>query len=176
MKIYDIKSNLLDLARCHTCGIREGALCSEMADDEFRRLSLSVEDFQYPVGSVLFRQESEGLHIFSIRKGMVKLTRLRPNGDQRIMRILRPGDVGGLEVIVTEKYEYDAIALDDVLACRIPVDVIQQMDAESPQLHKKLLEKWHTTLHEADEWMVELTAGTVRARLARLRAFDTFFA
>jgi CRP/FNR family transcriptional regulator len=99
---------------------------------------------------------------------MVKLTRLRPNGDQRIMRILRPGDVGGLEVIVTEKYEYDAIALDDVLACRIPVDVIQQMDAESPQLHKKLLEKWHTTLHEADEWMVELTAGTVRARLARL--------
>jgi CRP/FNR family transcriptional regulator len=168
MKIYDIKTNLLYQARCHTCGIREGALCSDMADDEFSRFSLLVEDIRYPAGSVLFRQGSEGLHIFSIRQGMVKLTRLRPNGDQRIMRILRPGDVGGLEAVITKDYEYDAVALDAVLACRIPVYAIQQMDVESPQLHKKLLQQWHSTLHEADEWMAELTAGTARSRLARL--------
>lgn len=168
MKISDIKTNLLDLARCHNCGIREGALCSVMTDDEFSRFSLSVEDIQYPAGSVLFRQDSDGLHMFSIRQGMVKLTRLRQNGDQRIMRILRPGDVGGLEAIVAKKYEYDAVALDSVLACRIPVNVIHQMDSASPQLHKRLLEKWHTTLKEADEWMAELTAGSARSRLARL--------
>lgn len=168
MKVADIKSSMLDLARCHNCGIREGALCSSMTDDEFNRFSSSVEDIQYPAGTFLFRQEADGQHMFSLRQGMVKLTRLRQNGDQRIMRILRPGDVGGLEVIVAKKYEYDAVALDSVLACRIPVEVIHQMDSESPQLHKKLLEKWHKTLHEADEWMAELTAGSARARLARL--------
>ena len=168
MKIADIRSNLLDLARCHSCGIRDSALCSGLTDDEFSHINLSIEEIKFPAGTFLFRQGGDGQHIFTIQQGMVKLNRLRPNGDQRIMRILRPGDVGGLEAIVANRYEYEAIALDPVLACRIPVTVIRQLDSESPRLHKKLLERWHKTLNEADEWMAELTSGTARARLARL--------
>jgi CRP/FNR family transcriptional regulator, anaerobic regulatory protein len=168
MKIADIKSNLLDLARCETCGVREGSLCSGMSDDEFSHINLSIEDIKFPVGAALFQQGDVGKYIFSIRQGMVKLNRIRANGGQRIMRILRPGDVGGLEVIVANYYEYDAIALEPVFACRIPVSVIRQLDSESPILHKKLLERWHQTVIEADEWMSELTSGTARARLARL--------
>jgi CRP/FNR family transcriptional regulator len=168
MKIADIRSNLLDRARCHSCSVRESSLCSGMTDDEFSHINLSVEDIKFPAGAPLFRQGDDGRYIFSVRQGMVKLNRIRQNGEQRIMRILRPGDVGGLEVVVASHYEYDAIALDPVLVCRIPVEVIQQLDGESPRLHKKLLERWHETLIEADEWMAELTSGTARARLARL--------
>lgn len=168
MKIADIGSNLLDLARCHSCGIRESALCSGMTDDEFSHINLSIEDVKLVVGVPLFRQGNDGRYIYSIRQGMVKLNRIRNNGGQRIMRILRPGDVAGLEAIVATNYEYDAIALDTVLACRIPVEVVQQLDRESPQLHRKILQRWHKTIIEADEWMSELTFGTARTRLARL--------
>ena len=168
MKISDIRSNLLDLARCHSCGVRESSLCSGMTDEEFSHINLSIEDIKFPAGSSLFRQGDDGRYLFSVRQGMVKLNRIRQNGDQRIMRILRPGDVAGLEAIVASQYEYDAIALDSVLVCRIPVEVMQQLDCESPRLHKKLLERWHQTLVEADEWMAELTSGTARVRLARL--------
>ncbi len=168
MKIDDIRSNLLDLARCHTCSIRDGALCSGLSDEEFSHINLSVEDIKFPAGSTLFRQGGDGRYIYSIRQGMVKLNRLRQNGDQRIMRVLRPSDVAGLEAMVAGQYEYDAIAIDAVLACRISVEVIKRLDIESPRLHKKLLERWHQTLVEADEWMAELTSGTARARIARL--------
>lgn len=168
MKIDDIRSNLLDLARCHTCSIRDGALCSGLSDEEFSHINLSVEDIKFPAGSLLFRQGSEGRYIYSIRQGMVKLNRLRQNGDLRIMRVLRPSDVAGLEAMVASQYEYDAIAIDAVLACRISIDVIKRLDIESPRLHQKLLERWHQTLVEADEWMAELTSGTARTRMARL--------
>lgn len=168
MKIGDIKSNLLDLSRCHSCGIRESSLCSGMTDDEFSHITLSIEDITLPAGSSLFRQGDEGRYIYSIRQGMVKLNRLRQNGDHRIMRILRAGDVAGLEAIVARHYEYDAIAIDSVLVCRISAEVMKRLDCESPQLHQKLLQKWHKTLVEADEWMAELTSGSARARLARL--------
>lgn len=168
MKIADIQSNLLDLARCHSCGVRESSLCSGMTDDEFSHINLAIEEINFPAGAALFRQGDDGRYIFSVRQGMVKLNRLRQNGNQRIMRILRPGDVAGLEAVVATHYEYDAVALDRVDACRIPVEVIQQLDSESPRLHKKLLQRWHQTLLEADEWMSELTFGTARARLARL--------
>jgi len=168
MKIEDIRSNLLDIARCYSCEARNDSLCSGMTDDEFSHLNLSIEEFKFAAGSSIFRQGDDGRYIYSIRQGMVKLNRLRQNGDHRIMRILRPGDVAGLEAIVANNYEYDAIALDAVLVCRIPVKVIQQLDAESPLLHKKILERWHKSLVEADEWMAELTSGSARARLARL--------
>jgi CRP-like cAMP-binding protein len=168
MKIGDIKSNLLDLARCNSCGVREGALCSGLSDDEFRHINLSIEDIRFPAGSPLFHQGDEGRYLYSMRQGMVKLNRLRQNGDQRIMRILRAGDVVGLEVVVASHYEYDAIALDMVLACRIPVEVMKRLDSESPRLHQNLLKRWHKTLVEADEWMAELTSGSARARIARL--------
>lgn len=168
MKIADLKSNLLDMARCYSCSVRESALCSGLSDEEFCRLNPMIEDMQIASGDTLFRQGNEGKYVYTLRQGMIKLVRIRQNGDQRIMRILRPGDVGGLEVLVASQYEYDAIALDRALLCRIPVKTLQQLDSESPKLHQKLLERWYQTVSEADEWMAELTSGSARARMARL--------
>jgi CRP-like cAMP-binding protein len=168
MKIGDIKSNLLDFARCSACVVRDRALFSGLSDKEFSHINLAIEDFQFPPGASILKQGGEGRYIYSIRQGMVKLNRLRQNGDHRILRILRTGDVVGLEAVVANSYEYDAIALDAVFACRIPIEVMRQLDSESPRLHQNLLEKWHKALVEADEWMAELTSGSARARLARL--------
>lgn len=168
MKVTDLKSNLLELARCQTCSVRESALFAGMNDGELSRWITKIDDVKYFAADVIFRQGDEGRFIYTLREGMIKLNRIRQNGEQRIMRILRPGDVVGLEAIVSKRYEYDAVALDEVAVCRIPVGMIQQMDVESPVLHLKLLERWHRTVTEADEWMSELTSGSARARLARL--------
>lgn len=168
MKITDIRTNLLDLARCNSCGVRKLSLFSDLNDDDFGHIHHSIDEMEFPSGTFLFRQGEEGRYIFSVRQGMVKINRLRQNGDQRILRILRPGDVGGLEAIVGSGYEHDGIALDSVVVCRIPVEIILKLDNESPRLHKTLLGKLHKTIVEADEWMSELTSGSARARMARL--------
>jgi len=74
MKIGDIRSNLLDLSRCHSCDVRESSLCSGMTDEEFSHINLSIEETYLPAGSFLFRQGNDGRHIFSIRQGMLNLT------------------------------------------------------------------------------------------------------
>jgi CRP-like cAMP-binding protein len=168
MKMTDFRSDLLRMARCNSCGIRELSLFSSMTDEDFGHIHHSIDELEFAPGAPLFRQGVDGRHLFTVRKGMVKINRIRQNGEQRIMRILRPGDVGGLEAVVGSHYEYDGIALDTVLVCRIPVEVIRQLDCESPRLHQNLLEKLHKTIVEADEWMAELTTGSARARLARL--------
>jgi CRP/FNR family transcriptional regulator, anaerobic regulatory protein len=168
MKITDFRSDLLRMARCNNCGIRELSLFATMKDEEFSHIHHAIDELEYGPGTFLFRQGEDARHLFTVRKGMVKINRIRQNGEQRIMRILRPGDVGGLEAVVGNNYEYDGISLDTVLVCRIPVEVIRELDNESPRLHQNLLEKLHKTIVEADEWMAELTTGSARARLARL--------
>ena len=168
MKADNININLSDNLRCKTCGVRKVSLFAGMTDEDFSHIHQEIDDSEFSTGTSIFKQGEAGGHVFTIRKGMVKLCRIRENGDQRIMRVLRLGDVVGLEVVVANQYEYDAVALEPVIACRIPVGVIKRLDSESPRLHKQLLEKWHKTLVEADEWMAELTSGTARARMAKL--------
>jgi len=65
-------------------------------------------------------------------------------------------------------YESDAIALTAVKACRIPLQVIQRLDRETPRLHQRLLQKWHHSLREADDWLANLNFGNARQRVAGL--------
>jgi CRP-like cAMP-binding protein len=65
----------------------------------------------------------------------------------------------------------DAVALEPVLACRIPVEVVKQLDRRVPGFAGKLMERWQRALSEADSWRTELATGStqVRVTVARVR-------
>ena len=65
-------------------------------------------------------------------------------------------------------YGHDAIALEPVLACRIPVEVVKQLDRQVPGFAGKLMERWQRALTEADSWLTELATGSTQVRIARL--------
>jgi CRP-like cAMP-binding protein len=104
----------------------------------------------------------------TLRVGMVKLVRNTADGRQRIVRVLRPGDVLGLEALVSNTYESDAVCLTSVKVCRLPLEVIQRLNRETPRLHQRLMGKWHQSLKEADDWLAELNFGNSRQRVASL--------
>ena len=83
----------------------------------------------------------------------------------RIVRVLRAGDVAGLEALAHSRYDTDAIALTEVSVCRIPLSVIQTLGSQSPRLHRRLMEKWSRALREADDWLADLNFGTARNRV-----------
>jgi len=71
----------------------------------------------------------------------------------------------GLEALAHSRYDTDAVALTDISVCRIPLAVIQALGAQSPRLHRRLMEKWSRTLKEADDWLADLNFGTARNRV-----------
>jgi CRP-like cAMP-binding protein len=73
--------------------------------------------------------------------------------------------VAGLEALAHSRYDTDAVALTDISVCRIPLAVIQALGAQSPRLHRRLMEKWSRTLKEADDWLADLNFGTARNRV-----------
>lgn len=155
-------------ANCSTCTAREHSLFSDFTPEDFALIDAPIESFQFPAGTLIYRQGDKVSGVYSLKSGMVKLNRINPDGTQRILRILRPGDVIGLEGSLSTHYENDAIALTLVYACHIPIDVITHLDKASPRLHHKLMCKWHDTLKESDTWFTELTVGVARVRMARL--------
>jgi CRP/FNR family transcriptional regulator, anaerobic regulatory protein len=160
------ESNWRGTANCGTCGMREIALFSELNEQDFSLIHAPIDDMAYHSGQTLYQESDTATGVFTLRKGMLKLSRVTPDGRQRILRILRPGDVAGLEALATNRYDSEATALSDVEVCRIPTDVIHRLSQQSPRMHWRLLQKWQEALREADDWLAAINFGTARQRVA----------
>jgi CRP-like cAMP-binding protein len=151
---------------CRSCAIREMVLFADLNEQDFTHIHAPIDDLMYTSGQMLYDEADHALGVFTLRKGMVKLVRVTADGRERVVRVLLPGDVAGLEALATSHYDSQAIALSDVSVCRIPLDVIHQLGSNSPRLHKKLMEKWQHALRQADDWLAELNFGSARQRVS----------
>jgi len=156
------------ISDCRNCGIREMALFADLTESDFGLIHAPIDDLEFQAGSALYQEGQRALGIFTVRTGMVKLIRVTNDGRARIVRILRPGDVGGLEALATHQYDSEAVAMTQVSVCRIPLDVIHTMSSNSAHMHKNLMQKWQRTLKEADDWLADLNFGTASQRVAGL--------
>jgi CRP/FNR family transcriptional regulator, anaerobic regulatory protein len=155
-------------ADCRNCGIRDMVLFADLKEEDFGLIHAPIDDLEFGVGDSLQRMGDRAGSLMTLRSGMVKLVRNMPDGRQRIVRVLRPGDVLGLEALFSSTYECEAVALTSVKVCRLPVAVIHRLNQETPRLHQRLMGKWHQSLKEADDWLADLNFGNARQRLAGL--------
>jgi len=127
-----------------------------------------IHTFEY--GSVLYRADAPVDAVYYIRSGIVKMVRFGPSGGQRIVRVLKTGDVAEIESIVLDTFEHTAIAVDNVSACCIPIEMFRKHVASSAQVQLRVLQQSLADLREAETWLLQLTgnATSARARIARL--------
>lgn len=152
-------------SNCRSCGIRDMVLFADLNEADFRLIHAPIDDMEFRAGTPLFREGAPAVGIFTLRAGMIKLVRSTSDGRQRIVRVLRPGDVVGLEALVSSRYDTDAVALTGTSVCRIPLSVMHTLGGRSPRLHHRLMEKWSQALKEADDWLADLNFGTARKRV-----------
>ncbi|MGE5516713.1 MAG: Crp/Fnr family transcriptional regulator [Bacteroidota bacterium] len=158
---------------CLRCDIRKAVLFAELTPEDIVRMFLPVTQVSMSVGESLFEADEQGNAIFTIREGVVKLVQYLPDGGQRIVRLLGTGSTVGLESLVDYAYEHHAIVLQDVRACRIPVEEVHRLCVETPRLYRQLMMRWHDSIRLADEWLTNMSTGSARSRLARLFLYLT---
>ena len=122
---------------CRNCGIRDMVLFADLNEQDFGMIHSPIDDLEFRAGTILFAESTAAMGIFTLRTGMIKLVRVTPDGRQRIVRVLRPGDVAGLEALATSQYDSDAVALTDISVCRIPLSVINMLGGSSARLHRR---------------------------------------
>lgn len=171
MKTHRIAAAWTGQAECHGCSIRELALFADLQEDDFNLVHLPIDEITLETGAAVYHAEDDGVAVFTLRSGLVKLVQYLPDGSQRIVRLLRPGDTLGLEVLVGGPYEHSALVLRPALLCRIPREVVRRLSVETPRLHDQLMKRWHRSVQQADDWLTGLSTGAAKARVARLLLF-----
>ena len=168
MKFITDKEAWEGQADCLSCTLRNSVLFAGLEEKDFDQIHQPIDIYTLPPGATLYRAGDKGDRLFTIRSGILKLVQYLPDGTQRIVRLLRTTDVAGLEALLGQPYQHDAVVLQPTQACTLPVSVVQALSQTNPVLHKELLSRWQKALEEADAWLTELSTGSAKQRVARL--------
>ncbi len=157
-------------AHCQSCGIRKNSLFAGLDVIAYEPILRPIQQYCYPSGKLLYAEGIVASDVFIVRKGLLKLEETLHDGSQRIVRMVEPGQVAGLECVLdhSKRYDQSAVALRESEVCQIPYSVLHRLLEQQPDFFEMIMQHWHSQLHAAEQVIVEFSTGTVRERVARI--------
>jgi len=153
---------------CAACAGGTAVLFAGIDPGRLATIQHAIDTCRLERGAVVYPLGSPGEAIYTVRSGVIKLLQYLPDGNQRIVRLVGESDVMGLEALLGEPCQHEAVVERSAEVCRIPVAVVHRLEREEPRLYRELMVRWQRALSEADAWLTELSTGSARQRIARL--------
>lgn len=152
---------------CKSCPIRHLSIFSQVPADHFDL----IEGFhpivmQYGADETVFHAGDEAVNAYTLREGLVKLSKDLPNGRTQIVRILKTGDIFGFDGFTRDNYNYTAVPLTGVEVCKLPMEQLKALKQKNADIEGEMMRRWIQHLDEAQDMMVELGAKKSNERLA----------
>ena len=167
MKTIEIKSAWQGNSDCNSCSIRSSALFAELNEEDFSKIHEPIDDLRFEANSGIYTQGDAADYLYTLRDGYIKLLHINSDGSGRIVRLVVPGDLFGVEALLGDVYTHSAAALSNIHLCRIPKRIISSLGEESPRLHRQIVKKWGEALAQSESWFSEINTGRIEVRLAR---------
>jgi CRP-like cAMP-binding protein len=167
VKTIEIKNAWQGNSDCNTCSIRSSVLFAELNEDDFSKIHSPIDDLRFEANTKIYSQGELADYLYTLREGYIKLLHLNPDGSSRIVRLVMPGDLFGMEALLGEQYAHSATSLSNVYLCRIPKAIIASLGEESPRLHRQIVKKWGGALSQSESWFSEINTGRIEVRLSR---------
>ena len=167
MKTIEIKSAWQGNSDCNSCSIRSSVLFAELNEEDFSKIHEPIDDLRFEANSGIYTQGDVAEYVYTLRDGYIKLLHINSDGSGRIVRLVVPGDLFGMESLLGDSYTHSAAALSNVHLCRIPKRIISSLGEESPRLHRQIVKKWGEALAQSESWFSEINTGRIEVRLAR---------
>lgn len=138
-------------------------------DNQLAHLDGLFDEIQLASGNPLFTRDENPEYLFLVKKGFIKLQQLLIDGELRIIRVVRRGEVVGLRGMLQEQpYRYDASAMVPTTVCRIRIEELNRISTYNPWIRQKLYQRWQQAIDQSSSWLVDLSTGSSKSRLAHL--------
>jgi len=169
---YCTDANWLGRSDCRHCVVRQVMTFSVLPEEAFTNLLSPIDHLAYSARSTLFSQGEHGDHVFSIRKGWVKLMIGNEDGYERIVSLMGPGSLLGIELLSDHgRYSHKAIAHGEVDLCRIPLSTLRELEAKHHELYPSVFKRCADQTRRVDQAIVSFTSGALHQRIENVLIF-----
>ncbi len=124
---------------CDACSLNNICLPYGLSASEITELESSIDKtIKVKKKDAIFRTNQEMEGIFAVKSGAIKTSIANEDGQEQVLEFHFPGDLLGFDAFNTGHHSCDAIALEDTLLCKIPVNVFDNLCERLPGLRKEL--------------------------------------
>ena len=164
---------IVTMADCHGCPAIKRSIFSLVAGRDRAELITHFRLVSFSPKATVFHEGDREPYLHIVRGGIAKLIKTGESGEERIVRLVRPGDAVGLELLLGDSCRHTVSALTRLETCRMSVDELRKRIDANPELAAKLFRQWQDGLDNADLFLTEFSTGTAHARVARLLLYMT---
>lgn len=165
------------MSKCEQCIVREFSSLKALNKQELLKIADCKTSYTIKKGEPVFKEGENINGIFCIKDGVCKLSKLSPNGNDQIVKLITKGELLGQRSMISEEpVNLSAIALEDMQVCFIPKQEIMGFFNNNNQFSLSMMKAVCHDLKEADDHLVAMAQKPVKQRLAEtlLYLHDTF--
>jgi CRP/FNR family cyclic AMP-dependent transcriptional regulator len=135
-----------------------GRLCQQLAQSPSRPVE---------AGRLLYRVGNPARSIFLVQSGLIKTAAISPAGQERTLRLHKPGDLLGELCLCGGGRREEAVALEPSTVSEIPLEALLAQVRRDPETALELTSLVCERLGDAYEQVESLSWDTVLSRLVR---------
>jgi CRP-like cAMP-binding protein len=128
--------------------LRNLPLFRELAPEEIDRVSVGTRELRVQRGDILFQKGDPTRGFYIVVYGQVKLLFVTPNGDEKVIEIMGPGQSFGEALMFMEKpYIVTAHALADSMLLHVSKEVVFEEIDRDPKFARRMIAGLSRRLH-----------------------------
>ncbi len=142
-------------------------LFTHLEKQQFSELAKHTAEIELSEQEHLFRQQQPARFFYLVVEGQIKLYRLSPNGEEKVIELIAPGQTFAEAVMFMHggAYPVNAQAINDSRLVRIEMARFRKLLEQSPQTCLKILGHMSQRLHGAIQEIDQLTLQNARMRV-----------
>lgn len=146
-------------------------LFADLEPGELERLAATAVPRTCSAGEVIYRMDDPADALYLVSGGMVKVSRLFPNGKEAILSVVgAQGSFGELQLCPGERRPTQAEALEPTSLIVLPRAELQRLIGVRPELALKVIGLVARRLAESQQWCATVSAYSAGERVASLLA------
>ncbi|MGO1540395.1 MAG: Crp/Fnr family transcriptional regulator [Luteimonas sp.] len=149
---------------CSGCLVRELAPCSAIPPEDTHALEESGGQVRLAPGGVLAREGDPRTEVHTVTSGMMRRTRLLPDGRRFVYAFVLPGDFIGFSS--ASSYRHTVEAVTGSTLCSFSVASVRGLCDRYPEFETSLLREACGELDDAGSYLMALARMTPIERLA----------
>lgn len=163
MQRKDVHSSEIPVV-CRACEARHGGVCGALSPEQLVELSKHSTRKRLEAGTEVVGQGEDMGAFANIMRGVVKLTRMMPDGRQQIVGLQFAPDFLGRPFV--EESPHSAETATDAEICTFPRQTLERLVGRTPDLEHKLYQQSLKELDEARDWMLTLGRKNAQEKVA----------
>jgi CRP-like cAMP-binding protein len=132
------------------------------------RIERSKVERTFQRGTIVFSEGERAHAVHCIQRGVVKLYKLGPDGEELVIRLLGPGDIMGYRPLLADDlFAATARVLEETTVCTFSRELLFELLRKSPELAMHIMKKLASELRVSEDQMMSRIVENVPQRTAR---------